>query len=86
MRRWLVGLAGLALVAGLVGAAAVWQYRVSRPAYRLRRGQEVLLRGDWNAAHERADRLEASGYPDHAHLLRGQIYLHQGRVDRAIRE
>jgi tetratricopeptide (TPR) repeat protein len=85
-RRWLGWLAGLALVAALAGTGAAWRHRVTRPEYRLRRGQEALLRRDWDAAYEWADRLEASGHPDHAHLLRGQVYLHRGNLERAILE
>jgi tetratricopeptide (TPR) repeat protein len=81
-----VWLAGLGLLAGLAGAGAAWRHRVTRPEYRLRRGQEALLRRDWDAAHEWADRLEASGFPDPAHLLRGQVYLRQGRLNRAAQE
>jgi tetratricopeptide (TPR) repeat protein len=85
-RCWLRWLARLALVVGLGGIVAVWQYQVSRPEYRLRAGREALLRHDWTAVREQADRLESSGYPDHAHLLRGQIHLHLGELAKAVQE
>jgi tetratricopeptide (TPR) repeat protein len=84
-RRWLAACAGLALVAGL-GAGGAWYYHSNRPEYRLRQGREALRRHDWAAARQQADGLENSGHPDHAHLLRGQIHLHQGELTEAIRE
>jgi tetratricopeptide (TPR) repeat protein len=84
-RRRLVWLTGLVLLAGGAGGAAAWQHHVSRPEYRLRRGQEALRRHDWAAAVEQADLLAAAD-PDRAHLLRGQVYLHRGELARAIRE
>jgi tetratricopeptide (TPR) repeat protein len=84
-RRWLAAFAVLALVAGL-GAIGVWYYHSTRPEYRLRQGQDALRRYDWAAARSQADRLENSGHSDHAHLLRGQIHLHQGELTEAILE
>jgi tetratricopeptide (TPR) repeat protein len=80
---WLGGLVAALVLGGAVGGR--W-YSASRPEHRLRRGQEALLQGDVWAADQLAARLEASGHPDHAHLLRGQIYLRQGRLDRAVEE
>jgi tetratricopeptide (TPR) repeat protein len=74
---------GLAVLLALFG---LWWYRTSRPEYRLRKGQDALLGGDVGAATATADRLLASGYPDHAHLLRGQAYLRTGRLNAAIEE
>ena len=76
----------LAVLAGLVAAGGVWRYRTTRPAYRLRLGQEAVLRGDWNEAEEQAIRLEASGYPDHACLVRGHSFLRRGRLYEAVLE
>jgi tetratricopeptide (TPR) repeat protein len=83
--RWLMACAGFALVVGL-GAGAVWHYRNNRPEHRLQQGREALLRHDWDAVREQADRLERIGYLDHAHLLRGQIHLHLGELADAIQE
>jgi tetratricopeptide (TPR) repeat protein len=84
-RRWFLAFAGFALVSGL-SAGAVWHYRVNRPEHRLQQGREALRRHDWDAVREQADRLERSGYPDQAHLLRGQVHLHLGDLADAIRE
>jgi tetratricopeptide (TPR) repeat protein len=81
--RWLVSLAVGAL---LIGAGGLWGYRVTRPDYRLRQGQEAIRRGDTHQAIVLAERLQSSGHPDHAHLLRGQAYLHLRRINPAIRE
>jgi tetratricopeptide (TPR) repeat protein len=78
---------GLFLVAAaLLVAIGFWWYKTTRPDYRLRRGQEALWRNDSAEAERLADRLQASGYPDHAHLLRGQAYLHTGRFNQANQE
>lgn len=55
--------------------AAMWRYHVTRPGYRLARGEEAIRARDWTGAEAEAARLEAAGYPDHAHLLRG-VVLH----------
>jgi tetratricopeptide (TPR) repeat protein len=76
----------LAVVLGAIGTASAWWYHTTRPEYRLRRGEEALRRGDWDKAERITLLLEADGHSGHAHLLRGQIYLHQGRIDRVIEE
>src|SRR5207247_5399247 len=77
----------IVLVAVLVASAAgYWRYRVTRPEYRLRQGQEAVLQGDLREAERWAAALEAAGYPDHAHLLRGQAYLSVNELNHAIRE
>lgn len=86
LRRHFLGLLGLALLAGLIGAAGFWGYRTTRPAYRLRQGQQALRRGDVAQAERLVERLEAAGYPAQAHLLRGQCFLRQGKLERAILE
>jgi thioredoxin-like negative regulator of GroEL len=76
-----------ALVSVLVAsAAAYWRYRVTRPEYRLTQGQKAILQGDVREAERLAAALEAAGYPDHAHLLRGQVYLSVNELNSAIRE
>jgi tetratricopeptide (TPR) repeat protein len=62
-------------VGALVAAAAWWVYHASQPEYRLRQGQEALQRGEMSRAESIAAGLEASGYANHARLLRGQILL-----------
>src|SRR5437867_11611664 len=61
----------LILVLGAL-AAGGWRYRITRPDYRLARGEEAIRAGDAEAARGYADRLEAAGYPDHAPLLSGE--------------
>src|SRR5262249_17549366 len=74
-------------VAVLVAAVAgYWRYRVTRPEYRLRQGQEAIHQGDLREAERWAAALEAAGDPDRAHLLRGQIYLSVNELNRAILE
>ena len=77
-RRRLLGLWSLAILAVLLGAAGVWRARTIRPEDALRQGQEALLRGDGERADQMAVRLESAGYADHAHVLRGQIFLRAG--------
>ena len=78
----------LLLLLGLVvaGGAWAWSRRDVPPAERLRRGQEALVRGDWDAADDQVTRLEEAGHADHAHLLRGQTYLRRGDMTRAVLE
>jgi len=73
------------LVLGVI-AAAGWQYRISRPAYRLSRGHEAVRARDWDAVAEYARRLESAGRADEAHLLRGEALQAQKRPDLALRE
>jgi tetratricopeptide (TPR) repeat protein len=76
----------LAVVLGPVGAVGWWWYKTTRPEYRLRHGQEALRERDWDTAEELAVRLDAAAYPDHAHLLRGEAFLRQGKINPAIDE
>jgi tetratricopeptide (TPR) repeat protein len=72
----------------LVGGAIVgqWRYRVTRPDYRLARGQQAVQEFDWQTAEHLANRLEATGHPDHAHLLRGELLYVRKQPDRALAE
>lgn len=77
----------IVLVAVLVGlVAGYWRYRVTRPEYRLRQGQRAVVYGDLRDAEQWAAVLAAAGYPDHAHLLRGQTYLSVNELNRAVLE
>jgi tetratricopeptide (TPR) repeat protein len=76
----------LALGVGLAGAGVAWRYYTTRPAYRLKQGQEALHRGAWEEADQWAAQLDAAGYPDHAHLLRGEACLRTGHVAQAVEE
>jgi tetratricopeptide (TPR) repeat protein len=67
----------LAGVASLAAGGGGWWYRTTRPEYLLRQGQEALRGGDLARAHELADRLEAGGAADHAHLLRGAAFFRE---------
>lgn len=69
----------------LVGVATGWwRYRVTRPEYRLERGETAVRAGQWEVAETYADRLEASGYPDHARFLRAERYLARKRPESAL--
>jgi tetratricopeptide (TPR) repeat protein len=81
-KRRLVLLAGL-LVLALLGGLGGWAYwATTRPDYRLRRGQEAARRGDFDRAEELADKLQAAGHADHAHLLRGECLYREAYPDR----
>jgi tetratricopeptide (TPR) repeat protein len=85
LRSWKALAAGGLALALAAAAGAAW-YRTTRPDYRLRHGQEALLRNDVDAAVREADRLEAAGHPDHARLLRGEIYYRSRRFADAVGE
>ncbi len=86
LRRVLLGLLGLIVVLGLAGTGGAWWYARTLPDARLQRGQEVLRRGNADEAERLAVLLEASGYPDHAHFLRAELYLRQLRIAQAVNE
>ena len=67
-------------------AAVGWWYRVSRPEYRLARGRDAIRVGDEQSVRRYADRLEASGHADHAHLLRGEALHASGHPAEALVE
>src|SRR5688572_19422238 len=73
----------LTLILTLLVAGA-WRYRVTRTEYRFARGQDAIRAGDAEAVRYYADRLEAAGSPDHAHLLRGEALLNFGAPDKAL--
>lgn len=81
-RRFVI-LAGLVFL--LVGTAAGWWYRTTRPDYLFARGREALQREDWDRVDTCADRLEASGQTDRALFLRGSRLVRQGRQAEALR-
>ena len=70
----------------MVLAICAWRYRVTRPEFRLARGEEASQSGDWDVAEEYASKLEASGRPDRAHFLRGKALLAQHRPAPALGE
>jgi tetratricopeptide (TPR) repeat protein len=74
----------LAAFALAVAAAAGWRYRITRPDYRLARGQEAVAAKDWAAAEGYVGKLEAAGRIDHARLLAAEIYHARGRPDQAL--
>jgi tetratricopeptide (TPR) repeat protein len=76
------------LVLAVLAAAAVagWRYRVTRPDYRLARGEEAIAAKDWETVGYLRERLEASGHPDEAHLLRGRAHYARKRPDLALPE
>src|SRR5262249_55724019 len=75
VRRIFLRLLCLAIALGLVAGGIVWWQYTNRADYRLRRGQEALHQGDVEKADRLACGLMADGYPDHAHLLRGEAFL-----------
>lgn len=79
-----------AVVLGLVALAAAgavgWRYRVTRPDYRLVRGQEAVRAQDWTAAEGYVGRLEAAGRMDHARLLAAEVYQARGLWGQALGE
>jgi Tfp pilus assembly protein PilF len=89
-RRWhgrRFGLAGLVLVvAGLAGFGVFRFTRATSPESGLQQGREALVQGDIARSEKLADQLAASGHPDHAHLLKGQLWLRLNRPNEAILE
>ena len=81
--RWLRKFTFLLFLFGLVGAGG-WRYRVTRPEYRLARGQDAIRAGDAEKVRDFADRLEAAGHADQAHLLRGEALLSLGSPGLAL--
>lgn len=93
-RSILLTLLCLVLLGGLVAAATAWRgqaqwgdarwYFTSDPNYRLRLGQAALRGSNPEEGRDRADQitllLEASGFKDHAALLRGETYFRQGKL------
>ena len=70
----------------LVALAAGARYRVTQPDYRLARGEQAIQDGDWERTESYAGLLEASGHPDHAHLLRGEASRARRHPDLALAE
>lgn len=81
-RKWAVR----SLVVLLLVTVGVWRYRVTRPDYRLSRGEESVQERDWKSAEQYAERLEATGHPQMAHLLRAQIHYARRSLDEAVAE
>jgi len=77
---------GVLILLGHARWSGAWWYFPTGPDYRLRCGQEALCRGDLDKVNQIVVRLEADGFPDHAHLLRGQSFLWQLRFDLAVNE
>jgi Tfp pilus assembly protein PilF len=85
-RRVLLRLVYLAIPLGLLAAGIVWWQYTNRPDYRLRRGQEALHRGNVEKADRVVSSLLADGYPDYAHLLRGEAFLRQAATTQNAQE
>lgn len=83
--RWRGRLVVVLVIASGV-AVAGWRQRVTRPEYRVARGHEAIANRDWDRADYYASRLEASGHPDRARLLRGESLLARRRPDLALAE
>jgi tetratricopeptide (TPR) repeat protein len=74
----------LLLLAGL--SAAAWRYRVTRPEYRLARGEEAVRAEQWDQARDYIDKLATAGHADEAHLLRGEFFYARGQFGLALEE
>lgn len=81
-RNWVT----LPALAVAILSVCVWRYMATTPAFRLARGEEAIQSGDWEASEEYATKLEASGFPDHAHFLRGKKLHTQHRPAPALAE
>lgn len=73
-------------VACLAATGGGGWYYVTRPEYRWQRGQQALRENDWVAVEEYARKLEASGEPDRARLLRAEAFYRQRRYADAVAE
>jgi tetratricopeptide (TPR) repeat protein len=73
------------LVVAVLGGAG-WRYRITRADYRLARGEEALRARDYETVAQFAERLEASGHPDHAALLRAEGLCARNRPEFALAE
>ena len=84
--RWRQRRNALALiVVGGIGVI-VWRHYVTRPDYRLARGQDAIKAMDWDSVQAFATRLEDNGHPNHAHFLRGESHFARHRPDLALSE
>jgi predicted Zn-dependent protease len=70
----------------ILATAVGWRYRVTRPEYRLARGEESVQEGDWKSAEGYAQRLESTGHPEQAHWLRAQAFYARRRLEEAVAE
>lgn len=75
---------GLFLVIAITVGA--WRYRITRPDYRLARGQEAVANRQWKSAEHLADRLQATGHFDHEHLLRAELCFARKQYELALKE
>jgi tetratricopeptide (TPR) repeat protein len=75
-----------AALLGLLGLAIAFWYRSTRPESVLRRGQQALAQGDLDQAERLAARLDAAGNPDHAHLLRCELFFRGQDYAQAVDE
>jgi tetratricopeptide (TPR) repeat protein len=69
---------GLAALGWIRWGAAGWYYHRDA-AYRLRCGQEALRQGKSDRVDQIILLLEADGHKDQAHLLRGEMYVREGK-------
>src|SRR5262245_2862898 len=77
------------LVSFVIIAAVVtanWRYRITRPDYRFARGQAAIAKRDWKSSDVLATKLESTGYPDHAHLLRAEAFYARKEPELALQE
>src|SRR5438105_2730609 len=77
--RYKIVCLGFLLAAPAVAGTTYW-ITTSRADHLLERGREALRRGNWNQANRCLELLDRRGYPDHAHLLRGESWLRKGRI------
>jgi tetratricopeptide (TPR) repeat protein len=69
------------LVAAVAAVGIVYRILTTRADYLLAKGQAALARNQWSEADRCLEHLEARGYGNHAHFLRGQLLLRKARLD-----
>jgi tetratricopeptide (TPR) repeat protein len=68
------------LTIAIAAAGITYWMSTTRACYLLNRGREALKRGNWDQADRYLELLERRGARDHAHLLRGEVYLYKARL------
>ena len=78
--RYKIACLGFLLAAPAVAGTTYW-ITTTGADHLLERGREALGQGNWNQANRCLELLDRRGYPDHAHLLRGESWLRKARID-----
>ena len=75
----------IAILVVIALAAIGWRIRITRPDYRLARGEEAIADSDWKSADRLANRLAASGRPNRL-IFCGPSCSSRKQFDEAIGE